>query len=72
MKLFCDIVDFWNITLLLELFQLLGYGISYVITVIYKYEIIMVLFNHYFRFVLLWLLCDLEYDMCYACSLSNN
>ena len=67
-------------TLVMKLFQLLGYGIicefdivkSYVITVIHKHEIIMVLFNHYFRFVLLWLLCDLEYDMCYACSLSNN
>ena len=45
----------------MELFQLLGYEIicefdivkSYVITVIYKHEIIVVLFNYYYEFVLL-------------------
>ena len=80
LKLLYDIVDFWNITLFLELSQLLGYGIicgfdiikSHVITIIYKQEIIVILFYHYFGFVIMWLLCDLEYDMCYACSLSNN
>ena len=45
MKLFCDIVDLWNIILHLEWIQLLGYEIIYEFVII-KSCVIIVIYEH--------------------------